>query len=511
MADKKESKLAQWLDQLQEQSWNLELIISGFALFGLFQLREFLVMQIHYSEANDSISPYYIGYSIVKLRTGLDIFIFSLLTLVFIRGLWIGALGLRYVSGEIDFDQLKYSNPFKQYLKNKVGNFDNYIHKLENLSSTIFAFTYILFFTVCSIIFYDIELQFLAQTIYEIHEGIISQIIVLLFLGAGILVAFDFLTLGWLKSIKFSLFAKVYLLIYKVVGVLTLSFLWRPLWYNFIDQRAMRWIAALVVPFLIAFIILDDVTFRNFSYSFFPKLNYNTEYSKFSSIYYKENARASFQHSFYDDLRQIEKANGNYQAIDVMSLPSRRVEVPILEVFVKYTKFIDNYISEKDSSLAAINKVGLNSLDEFGVLDITIIRRTKSAYDKQYEERLASSNERFDSVLLVDKAEAEELAIAFQESEQLRYRSYLNQVKSIIKQSFSFEINDQAVPDSSINLSFHVHPNLGEKGYICTFPIENTRLGTNYLTLKQKFLYGRQEGYHERDFSIPFIYTGVKR
>lgn len=510
MSEKRENRLAQWLDQLQEQSWNLELIISGFVLFGLFQLREFLILYAASTEANASTLPSVLYRSLYMFQISLDIFIFSLLALVFTRGLWIGALGLRYVSGEIDFEHFKYSQPFKQYLKKKVGNFDDYIHRLENLSSTIFAFTYLLFFIALSILLFDIEYSLFAQYVRGI-EGIpipIKEGIVNILVFTGLVVALDFITLGVLKSIKLPIFSKVYLVLYRIGGILTLSFLWRPLWYNFIDQKATKWIAVLTFPFFMGAAILDSVPFKNFGYALFPKLSYKTELGIFSSIYYKENARASFQARFYDDLRATEKAKGNYQPIDVMSLPSRRVEVPVLEVFVKYTQFTEAFITRKDSSIMAINKLGVNSLDNFNAFDIDIIKVTKSEYDKGYEKRQTPYEQQLDSLWQIDKVQAGELVLAFQNREQLAYRNYLAHIKSIIKQSIAFAINDQPVPDSIVSLSFHVHPNLGEQGFICTFPLENKTLGTNYLTLKQQFLFDTSEDIDEQDFTIPFIYVG---
>lgn len=510
MSDKKDNKLAQWLDQLQEQSWNLELIVSGFVLFGLFQLREFLVVKTYYLGANDFINSGSFGLSLLILKISLDIFIFFLLVLVFTRGLWIGAIGLRYVSGSIDFDSFRYHDKFKQYLKRKVGSFDKYIHRLEHISSAIFAFTYLLFFISLSLVLFDFELKTLHALISKLGIELITDISTLSFLIIGCIVFFDFLTLGLLKSIKHPLFATIYLAFYKFVGVLTLSFLWRPIWYNFIDQKSTKWIAAFAVPFLLGFIILNVVPFQNFGYEFFPKLQHKTESGKFSSIYYKENARASFQLEFYDDLRQVEQDKGNYEIIEVLSLPTHRIDVPLVEVFVKYTKFVDEFISRQDSSIDAINKIGMNSLADFQVFNASVIKKTKSEYDKQYEKRQAIHEQQYDSISLVDAIQADSLDIAFKNNEQLRYRNYLEHLKSIIKQSFSFEINTHAVPDSSIFLDFHVHSNLGEKGFICTFPLAHAHLGTNHLTLNRMFYNGSAKEYYEKEFTIPFIYTGVK-
>ncbi|MEL6942976.1 MAG: hypothetical protein AAFO82_09930, partial [Bacteroidota bacterium] len=71
------------------------------------------------------------------------------------------------------------------------------------------------------------------------------------------------------------------------------------------------------------------------------------------------------------------------------------------------------------------------------------------------------------------------------------------------------EINELSIPDYTIQLDFHVHPNFGEKGFICTFPMQHVQLGRNRLTLKRKFYNGYRKNYFERAYTIPFIYTGV--
>lgn len=506
--NQKESRLAQWLDQLQEQSWNLELIISGFALFGLFQLREFLEIQMYYADANDFDLPNSFLSSLLALKVSLDIFIFSLLALVFTRGLWIGAIGLRYVSGDIDFEHFKYSDKVKQYLVEKVGSFDDYIQRLEHISSSIFAFTYLLFFIFLSILLYEIESNVIYNLLSKIGEGLIAEVFNTVFLLSGAIVALDFLTLGWLKRIKSPIFASIYLVLYRFVGIMTLSFLWRPIWFNFIDQRSTKWIAAFAVPFLIIFMLFDFTPFHTIGYNFFPKLEYRTESGRFSSIFYKENARASLQSEFYDDLRKLEQEKGNYEAIKVMSLPAYKVEIPMLEVFVKYTQFIEDFIIRQDSTIIVLNKVGLNSLQDFRIINLALVKKTKSEYDLAYEKRQEIHQQKYDSLLQIDAAQADRLERAFRVTEQETYRNYLEHLKSIIKQSFSFEVNEQAIPESSIFLNFHTHSNLGEQGFVCTFPLDSIRLGTNHLTLKRKFYNETTEGYYEQEFSVPFVYVG---
>jgi hypothetical protein len=504
----KENKVVQWLDQLQEQSWNLELIISGFVLFGLFQLREWLTVQLYYFNANDDSIYNQFTLSFITLEISIDIFILSLLLLIFTRGLWIGAIGLRYVSGNIDYDSFRYSDRFKQYLKRNVGDFDNYIQRLEHISSSIFAFTYLLFFLALSFLVLDLNFQLLNGLFRSLGLDAIGDVATNVFFFFGLFVFFDFLTLGLLKSIKIPIFSTIYLALYRFYGAVTLSFLWRPLWYNFIDQKSTRWVAAFAVPLLISFIFYTNVPFTILEYQFFPKVQHERELFQSSTIASVENAYASFQAEFYDDLRQAEREEKQYSIIQVLSLPTHRIDVPLMEVFVKYTEDIDDFIAREDSSIVAINKVGFNILADRNMIDRKGIKRTESGYDRQQQERYVVVEQQYDSLYAIDQAQASRLHRAYIEDEMLRYRTYLGRVKSLIKQSFSFEINNQAIPDSTIYLDFHVHPNFGEKGFICTFPMQHAHIGTNRLVLKKKFYSDSRKVYVETPYGIPFIYTG---
>ena len=115
---------SQWLEQLQQESWQLELLISGFALFGIWESRESVDLFKEYLDVHNPFD----SEIIVALRMlGIlfqsiwAIFFINLLIHVILRGLWIGAIGLRYVSHEIDYESLNYSEYFQEHLKKKVG------------------------------------------------------------------------------------------------------------------------------------------------------------------------------------------------------------------------------------------------------------------------------------------------------------------------------------------------------------------------------------------------------
>ena len=114
--DYKNPAFKKLLDSLQQQSWELELLISGFAIFGLFTAIE----PIEKYAAQASSQQNLVNILIYGLALfSCYILLFNLLLHVILRGLWIGALGLRYVSGDIDFEKLNYSEKFKNHLQKK--------------------------------------------------------------------------------------------------------------------------------------------------------------------------------------------------------------------------------------------------------------------------------------------------------------------------------------------------------------------------------------------------------
>ena len=104
--DHKNSSFKELLDRLQQESWQLELLISGFAIFGLFSAMEPLLIKFDIAQHDQKIVDTFIWSAAL---VSCWILIANLLIHVVLRGLWIGALGLRFVSGDIDYDELRYS------------------------------------------------------------------------------------------------------------------------------------------------------------------------------------------------------------------------------------------------------------------------------------------------------------------------------------------------------------------------------------------------------------------
>jgi len=312
------------LHKLQEESWQLELLISGFAIFGLVTAIPTLTESL--SEAQNNHQIYRLVISLVA-STSCYILIFNLLLHVLLRGLWIGALGLRYVSGDIDYDSLKYSQKFTKYLKKRVGSFDKYIGTLENYCSVIFAVSFLLIFYVLAITFTILAISLIGNQIIGNDDlpGWLSHgvgVTLMVFITFGMFFTLiDFLTLGFLKKKKWL--SVIYFPIYWVFGFITLSFLYRPLVYNFLDNKFGRRLSLALVPFYI--LIALAITLKYNVSNFLRDDMTSTEYVA--------------NNNNYEDL--LLESDG---FIDDVAIQSKVISDNYVKVFVLFSENIENRI-----------------------------------------------------------------------------------------------------------------------------------------------------------------------
>ncbi|WP_200979528.1 hypothetical protein [Echinicola sp. 20G] len=136
-----------WLDNLQQESWQLELIISGFLIYALFSAYGPVTEWKNLSIAQENIYSIFLS---IFVSISVFILMLNLCIHLTLRGLWIGSIGMRYVSGDIDYDKLDYQSKFRSFLESKLGSFDRFIASLEKYSSIIFAITFLMVFFLLS-------------------------------------------------------------------------------------------------------------------------------------------------------------------------------------------------------------------------------------------------------------------------------------------------------------------------------------------------------------------------
>lgn len=317
------------LDKLQQESWQLELLISGFAIFGLFSALGALEVNLNEAKALEKYTRFFYPIAL----TSCYVLIVNLIIHVLLRGLWIGAIGLRYVSDEIDYGALKYSKRFTRHLEKKVGSFDKYIGNLEDYCSILFAVTFLSLFYIIAF-FLSLFVIMVAGYLF-IGSGYFGEMTGTFLLGIfGIFYAFisfivflDFATQGLLKKKEWTSF--LYLPIYKVFTVLTLSFLYRPLVYNFLDNKFGKRLLLALLPIYVGVFYLSTMSEQRSNYVLketYSSVNYT----------YKNNY-----------LNALEK--GDY--ISQAAIQSKVVSEPFLNVFIPFRKKIEDFVYLQDSLL----------------------------------------------------------------------------------------------------------------------------------------------------------------
>jgi len=321
-----------WLDKLQQESWQLELLVSGFALYGIFQAFQYFEL-LNIESQIEQNKPLIMLTGITL--TACSILGFTLLLHVVLRGLWIGALGLRYVSGDIDYKKLKYSPKFDTYLWKKVGAFDKYISKLENYCSIIFAIAFLLVFYVLAFfmtaIIFSLIIYGYKKTDNLFFQYSLKSLSILLVIGM-LLTFIDFVTQGYLKRKK--ILAAIYFPFYRVFSIITLSFLYRPLVYNFIDSKLGKQISYILAP---AFLFI-----MYFSSTGNIRSNYINK-SDHSTAFYSN--PQNYEDALLDEKDFIKQA----------SIPSKIIETPYLNLFISFDESIEENIYQINKTLKPEN------------------------------------------------------------------------------------------------------------------------------------------------------------
>ena len=262
MLSTKETPKENKLDFLQRQSWQLELIITGFALAGMISgAGKFHALIISLKDIVENYEYFGLAASFILWGVNLAYFVTILhfFMNVVLRCLWIGGLALRGIMNRNTYLNDDYAPNFGQYLIKRHGNFDRYISRLDKAASLVFAFTFLLIAILFGIIFYLLfYMGFFAAMMlaFDAAGAGIAGGLFIFYLLVGSLYFFDFLTSGAFKRGGSSF----YFPIYRVMGWLTLARLYRPLYYAVISNRWGKRLLIALIPYLLLLIFLPQRT-----------------------------------------------------------------------------------------------------------------------------------------------------------------------------------------------------------------------------------------------------------
>lgn len=247
-----------WLTELQQKSWEPEILLSGIVLYGMFKVPGLLDDFLYYFKVNISGQSTDIDNFVSLIKVAVYWLITGLILHLISRGIWIGMVGLSFTFPKgIRKGNLKLASKFEKAI-DRIPDIQKVILNLESFSSTLFSVSFMLFMLMIGAYFYlFITIIFPIVSAYYFfgfdfdNYGIYLTIYLIAILVIGLLGFIDFITLGFLKRIKWI--SKIYWPLYRFTGALTLARFYRPIYYVLITNFR-KW---KIVVFMILFVLVS--------------------------------------------------------------------------------------------------------------------------------------------------------------------------------------------------------------------------------------------------------------
>ena len=448
MEGQDDTQITQWLKKLQQESWQLELLVSAFTIFLLIQAMgafyEFYEGLVYEFNLESLLFFFYLFLGLVGLSIkALTVFLVLHLML---RGFWIGAIGLRSVQASIDFNGLNYSPYFTERLKKKVVNLDNLVVMLDQICSVIFSFSFLVISVLISFGLYFVFLGLMVALLVSLMNfstgwvskalGVISVSVFLLILVTGVIYLIDFFTLGFFK--KFRRISRLYYPIYRFYGIITISGITKSIYYYLISKFSKKRIRMLYL-ILGAFILVS--WFVEFDqYQYFPE---------------DENI-VLLSTNVYEDQRQ---ADG---FVNSASIQSQIVSDPYIKLFLRYSPSDNDDLAGICPDFVPLKNDGINAAYSFRLIDGNL-----NIGDTDYSEE--------------------------------DHRAMLDCLRSL----YEVTVNDSLY--SELNFYFYRHPARKQKGLFTMIPVQHLEHGEHVLGIKKlKFEESDSTSFAMDFVSIPF-------
>jgi len=360
-----------WLKTQEQNSWQIELLISGGMIFTLWQLPEYFGQQLQAAYINTTFS------------TGLGIAFVSVIMLsralligfgvnLLLRTIWLAFLGIHYAFPKgVNYEKLNYSDYFKERFSQEHSATGR-ILKVEKYCSLSFSIAIIISTGTLGVL----SIGYIIYTyVFEVffpenwYNNEVVGFIVTFLLGAIASGFLNRIVFDWLKnSTKLQ---RWFYPISKIISYLNFTFL-----FNYESKTLVsnikRWKIHSVtfLYFLIAFFIsLNDFGMTNLS-------SISNNLSPLDKRIYKTPLISSqIQNNEYDEHLSENKL------ITEASIPSEIINTSMLPFFITYNKYFDktfnflykeNDIKEKWADIRNQDGLGVNTKKYNNVLDLCL-------------------------------------------------------------------------------------------------------------------------------------------
>ncbi len=324
-----QSEKKNWLERLQRESWELELLISGFVLILLLQLPAqitslWLDFKLSFSLSLTTFRVFFFAALFYSFKLVSFVLIFHLSLHILSRGFWIGLIGLSSVYPDgYNIDSLDYNSKIKDKIKKRVPQLKELILKIDDFISINFSFTFLILCLCLGMISVIVVTVFPIFVIFqlEIYENILVNIIFnlwLIYFVIGLLLTFvDFISAGFLKKGRFGVF--YFNVFNRFFRKISLSFIYETLYYTFISRLKKRFLSLIFMAYILGLIFLPILLT--------PK----------DSIFKSDN-----KNTYFINANHYEDVNGKAR-LKKITIPSLMINKNYLEVFIGASGLLGNW------------------------------------------------------------------------------------------------------------------------------------------------------------------------
>lgn len=247
----------QWLSELQQKSWEPEILLSGIVLYGMFQAPGLLDDFLAYAKLNIWGNYTDLDNLIALLKIALYWLTLGLILHLVSRGIWVGMVGLSFTfPNGINKEKLKLSSRFQEKVE-RIPSIQQIIINLEKLCSSLFSISFMMFMIVIGGYLFMLITLVIPVISYILYVGpqnikdsqeLMVKIYAYSIIGFAFVGLFDFITLGLLK--RFTWLSRIYYPLHRFISALSLARFYRPIYYTLITNYN-RWKIGIFLLFFV--------------------------------------------------------------------------------------------------------------------------------------------------------------------------------------------------------------------------------------------------------------------
>ena len=342
-------KIPNWLQKIQDNSSELELLISGGAIFALLQLSNLLTNFISVLQTNLGVG----GLNELLIGTQL---ILKILTVGFVfhlimRGYWLSLVCLNYVfPNGIKWEKLNHKKPFN------VKNDDRGDLYNEIIQADKFCGISMYMSVLCSVLIIGFVFGFVIVLILAnfLGDNILTDILYFLF----ILFYADFFLSGFFRGVPYLSYA-IFPFFY-VFDLITLRFITQKSLFLFdTNNRILKFFFVLTFFLVGFFLSIEEVTEKFRFRSIIDKKKTSQLVEK---IKYFDPIDALYDEGLYfEEIYYKDELSFPFYNMAVVLIEAKKIESNFLELEIVHNMILDKYCQKNDiSALSNLFEIKIN-------------------------------------------------------------------------------------------------------------------------------------------------------